>query len=143
MEKAEDIISALFNKSSSDHGSFVGINRNWKNIVGDERLSDHCRPEDMDGNSMRISFDHPGWIQSFKMNQTMILKRINNQYPDLNIQSLILYLKDGDRVPRKIVKEEKPAVEEKKVKLKSNFSEIEDDELRKRLMDLKKKIDKG
>ena len=97
----------------------------------------------MDGKSMRISFDHPGWIQSFKMNQHTILKRINMQYPDLNIQSLILYLKDGDKVPRRTPVQEKPVIEEKKEKLKSDFSGIEDDELRKRLMDLKKKMDKN
>jgi hypothetical protein len=141
MEKAEDIISALFNNSSSEHGSFVQINRNWRKIVGDERLADHCRPEDMDGNSMRISFDHPGWIQSFKMNQRLILKRINTQYPDLNIQSLILYLKDGEHVPRRVKKAEKPVPEEEKKAIRADFSGIEDDELKQRLMNLKKKMD--
>ncbi len=143
MEKAEDIISALFNNSSSEHGSFVKISKNWRYLVGDERLGDHCRPEDIEGGNMRISFDHPGWIQSFKMNQITILKRINKQYPELKIQSLTLYLKDGNKVPRRIKKAEEPVPEEKKKTVKADFSGIEDDELKKRLMDLKKKMENG
>ena len=143
MEKAEDIVSALFNNSSSKHGSFVKIYKNWKNIVGDARLADHCRPEDIDRGSMRISFDHPGWIQSFKMNESTILKKINNQYPELNIQSVILYLKDGEKVPHRVEKKDISVSEKDNTPLKGDFSKIKDDDLKKKLMDLKKKIEKG
>lgn len=142
MEKAEEIISALFdNKRGLESESYVRVFKSWQNIVQDSRLADHCRIEDINGNSIRISFDHPGWIQQFKMNQKMILKRLNDQYRDLNITSVVMHLRD-EKLPEKRIKPEVPVNDNKSKdqNYKKDLSSIKDDELKLRLENLKKKL---
>lgn len=142
MEKAEDIISAIFDKKAGiESKSFVRAYKNWQNIVQDNRLADHCRLEDISNNSIRVSFDHPGWIQVFKMNQRMILQRLNSQYKDLHINSVSMHLKD-QKFHEKIVKPEpvKNDIKVNKKDFKGNMSSIKDDELKLRLQNLKKKL---
>lgn len=142
MEKAEEIISAIFDKKAGiESESYVRAYKNWQNIIKDQRLSDHCRLEDISKNSIRVSFDHPGWIQVFKMNQKMILQRLNSQYKDLHINSVSMHLKDQKFTQKKL----KPDASENDNKVdkkdfKGNMSSIKDDELKLRLENLKKKL---
>jgi len=142
MEKAEDIISAIFDrKAGIESESYNRAYKNWHNIVQDKRLADHCRLEDISQNSIRVSFDHPGWIQVFKMNQKMILRRLNSQYKDLNINSVSMHLKDQKFSEKKIKPE--PLESDTKVSknsFKGDMSSIKDDELKLRLENLKKKL---
>jgi Dna[CI] antecedent, DciA len=142
MEKAEEIISAIFDKKAGiESESYVRAYKNWQNIIQDQRLSDHCRLEDISKNSIRVSFDHPGWIQVFKMNQKMILQRLNSQYKDLHINSVSMHLKDQKFTEKKLktnVAENDNKVNKKD--FKGNMSSIKDDELKLMLENLKKKL---
>ncbi len=141
MEKAEEIISLLFDRNvQKESQSYVNINRKWSDILQDSRLADHCRLEDIENGSIKVSFDHPGWIQVFKMNQTAILRRLNQKYANLNIHSVSMYLKDQKIPERKVVEVESAPPEPEKRDYKGNMKSIKDDELKLRLENLRKKL---
>jgi hypothetical protein len=142
MDKADTIISNLFNiRGYSESKGFMEAYKNWKKIIGDERLSDHCKLEDINDNSIRVSFDHPGWIQVFKMNQSNILRRLNTRYPNFTITSVSMYLKD-DKIPSTLPLRRKENTPDKteSIQYKGNLKSIKDDELKMRLENLKKAL---
>ncbi|MDC7239905.1 MAG: DUF721 domain-containing protein [Spirochaetales bacterium] len=141
MEKAEEIISLLFDKNiQKESRSFVNINNKWAEILQDSRLADHCRLEDIENGAIKVSFDHPGWIQVFKMNQSRILRRLNQKYANLNIHSVSMFLKDQKIPERKESAPESPVPKSEKKDYKANMESIKDDELKLRLENLKKKL---
>ncbi|WP_168203521.1 DciA family protein [Oceanispirochaeta crateris] len=142
MDKADQIISNLFNiQGNSESKGYREAYKNWKKIIGDERLSDHCKLEDISNHAIRVSFDHPGWIQVFKMNQSRILKRLNTQYPNFSITSVSMHLNNEKFVQNKA--EEKKEIKPPATKNQSfngDLKSINDNELKMRLESLKKTL---
>jgi len=143
MDKADKIISSLFDKKgNSESQLYSDLFKKWKNILQDERLADHCRLEDISGHTVRVSFDHPGWIQVFKMNQMQIMRRLNRNYPGLNISSVTMHLRDEKIIlPRpKIPLSSQSETDHKARNFKGNLNEIKDEDLRNVLKNLKKTL---
>ena len=146
MEKAENIISRIFDgKADKNSSGFVKVFTHWNYILQDKRLADHCHLEDINDNSIRVSFDHPGWIQIFRMNQSSILRRLNSHYKNLHVSSVIMYLKDqklpSQPLSRKVMEEKKEKKGEKK-EFTVNLQDIRDDELKDMLQNLGDKLQK-
>jgi len=147
MDKAEEIISGLFNGNLKNESTrYSEIYREWKRILENGRLSDHCRIVDMGSGVLTVSFDHPGWIQVFRMNQSRILKNLNRYTVGEEITSVRMIMKgDVSRLPPKTT--EKPAAgtladrkEEGSGQYEGKFESIQDDDLKKQLENLKKKL---
>lgn len=144
MDKADQIISILFDKvNPSESRNYTDIFKRWKTIVQDDRLADHCRLEDIQGHSIRVSFDHPGWIQLFKMNQSEIINRLNRQYAGLNISSVSMHLRDEkfNLPPVKTRNKDIPETEDAGVKdIKTSLNDIKDEDLKSILKNLRKTL---
>ncbi len=146
MEKAENIISELFNIKDSEKNSFYyPVFKNWKFIIPDSRLSDHCRIEDINGHQLIVSFDHQGWIQVFKMHQKQIINNINKYLKNENITSVRMIIRsEKDKyLTRRInsgLQLKRTEDNSKKENYSGNIDSIQDEELKKHLENLKKKL---
>jgi len=88
VKKASEILSRFFDERTIQEATqFETFRSSWKQLVG-ERLADHSRPKSIMHNTLVISADHSGWIQLFQLEQSRILKRIEKNYPELQISSL-------------------------------------------------------
>ncbi len=141
MDKVENVLKSLFfsfEEGNQKVEGYIAVFKNWRKIVGDERLAEHSRLEEIEGNRIRISFDHPGWIQKFKIKEFQILERIQSYIPHLLIKSTILHLRDERIELPKESKEEKKVIS--KERNHSDISQIKNSELKELLENLKSKI---
>lgn len=94
MEKAGALLHALFNRLSvHDERGFVRFFSSWRAIAGSD-LADHSKLVDVRHNAAVVVVDHPGWMQLLRMQQERILKRIQHEFPDLEIRTLHFHLVD-------------------------------------------------
>ena len=119
--------------------------KNWSYILIDKRLADHCRLEDLTSSQLTVSFDHQGWIQVFKMHQRCILGNLNKYTGKSKVTSVRMIMK-GDvekykqvRKPARLVEQESSKNQEDAV-FTGTMDNIHDDELKKQLENLKKKL---
>jgi len=142
VDKADKIISSLFeNNGNTKSHPYSELFKKWKSIILDDRLADHCRLEDINNHSIRVSFDHPGWIQVFKMNQKQIMARLNNQYPGLDISSVSMHLRDEKLPPPPPPRPDQPVEKEGSQKsYRENLNDIKDEDLKNMLRNLKKTL---
>ena len=146
MDKAETIISELFGKRvQQDSAEVTLILKNWNRILIDKRLPDHCHLEDINSTQLIVSFDHQGWIQVFKMNQRQILNNLNRYLKQNRITSVRMLMKaDVEKYKKKTVYPAIPTVKEdekkENVPFTDNMEDIKDNDLKKQLENLKKKL---
>ena len=146
MDKAENIISELFNvKDNGNNTSYYPVFKNWKFIIPDNRLSDHCRIEDINMHQLIVSFDHQGWIQVFKMHQRQIINNVNKYLKNERITSVRMIMRsEKDKYLNRenksgfILKTYEDNCE--KENYSGNIESIRDEELKKHLENLKKKL---
>ncbi len=146
MDKAEDIISELFGAKLDGKLSGVPkILKNWPEILTDSRLADHCRLEDLTDNKLVVSFDHQGWIQVFKMHQARILRNLS-QYTERGgkITSVKMIMRaDVSSYKKNKVNSVQPkeTSEKENYQVPKSLDSIEDNELKRGLENLRKKLE--
>ena len=146
MDKAENIISELFNiKDDGKNSPYSPIFKNWKYIIPDKRLSDHCRIEDINVHQLIVSFDHQGWIQVFKMHQRQIINNINRYLKNEKISSVRMIMRSEkgkylNREQNSGLQLKKAKENGEKVVYSGDIDSIHDEELKKHLENLKKTL---
>lgn len=146
MDKAETIISEIFGeKVTSENAHITAIMKNWSYILIDKRLADHCRLEDLSSSQLTVSFDHQGWIQVFKMHQRQILNNLNRYTKNSKIISVRMIMKadvEKYKKQRKVIPpiQSQNDIKADKKDFSGNMDNIHDDELKKQLENLKKKL---
>ncbi len=145
MDKAEDIISEIFgSKLDGRLTEIPHVLKNWKKILIDERLADHCKFEDVTENQLVVSFDHQGWIQVFKMQQRQILSNFNRYFKgDSKITSVRMLMRadiESYRSSGKNRKVREISKEEREYSAPASIESIQDSDLRQGLENLRKKL---
>ncbi|MCF7929826.1 MAG: DUF721 domain-containing protein [Spirochaetales bacterium] len=88
MHKAGDLLSGFFDSIDPDRlGSFRKFYTIWKGILG-ERLAAHTKIIDTLHGTLLVAVDHPAWSQTLQMKQDQILRRIQSEVPELEINSI-------------------------------------------------------
>jgi hypothetical protein len=143
MEKADDIISNFFGvKKSEENINVSSVLKNWNSILVDRRLPDHCRLEDLNSTRLTVSFDHQGWMQVFKMHQSQILRNMKRYVPKFKITSVRMIMRSDIG---KYTNSPEPdfsnvSREDENSSFSDTINDIHDEELKKRLENLKKKL---
>ena len=92
MKRADELIEQFLDSiGNSSGGVYVELFKSWKQIAGD-RLADHARPVDVQGSSLIVETDHPGWSQMVIMNRSRILKQLAKRFPQLSLTGITVHL---------------------------------------------------
>lgn len=94
MKKAGDLVQKIL-ENVTDSSKYLGIFKEWRQIAGQD-IAAHASIRDIEQGYLLIDVDHPGWMQRLQMKQRYIVKQIHNNYPDLEIKGIKLYLKTID-----------------------------------------------
>lgn len=63
----------------------------WEALVGQE-LAQRLRPYKIQGKTLILSVDHPAWIQELQFLKGKLLAKIQEQFPDSDVDTLRLIL---------------------------------------------------
>ncbi len=84
----EILISLLHLNISSEEKEYIRLYQNWNKVLNDKTLENHCRLEGLENRILKVSLDHSGWIQLFKMKEADILEILKNDYPSLGCRRI-------------------------------------------------------
>lgn len=88
MKKASDYINEIFDSIQIDeHTHQISLFQSWEKIAGSD-IAAHSKIHELEGKTLVISVDHPGWIQMIDLQKRRILRKISAQYPELGIERL-------------------------------------------------------
>lgn len=92
MRKADELIEKFLDSLGNKGGSvYVDLFKSWNQIAGD-RLAAHAQPVDVNGKSLVVQTDHPGWSQMVIMNRSRILKQLARRFPELGLTGITVHL---------------------------------------------------
>ncbi len=92
MKKASELIDQIFSSLSIDqHKGSISLFDEWEHIAG-AKIAEHSRIKEIEGKSIIIAVDHPGWSQVIQLKKKQILHEIHKRYPELEITSLRIIL---------------------------------------------------
>ncbi len=92
MKKAADFIEQIFSNISIDeHNDVISLFNSWEEIAG-SNIASHSTIHDLDGTSLIVHVDHPGWVQMIDLKKRMLLRVLNQKYPELNIERIVTYV---------------------------------------------------
>ncbi len=92
MKKAADFIEQIFSSISiNEHNEVISLFNSWEEIAG-SNIASHSIIYDLDGSSLIIHVDHPGWVQMIDLKKRMLLRVLNQKYPELNIERIVTYV---------------------------------------------------
>ncbi|MGM0432350.1 MAG: DUF721 domain-containing protein [Spirochaetota bacterium] len=92
MKKASELIEQIFDSLHiEDEQDVVSLFREWEQIVGSD-IGSHSTIVELEGNTLIVSADHPGWVQMLQMHKRSIIKKIQRLYPELQIKYLRIVL---------------------------------------------------
>lgn len=88
MKKASDLVKK-FIESIENHpvGANTVIFRDWQSIAGID-LASHSEVVEVEDGVVLIKVDHPAWLQMFGMEKRKILRKLQHQYPELEIKAV-------------------------------------------------------
>lgn len=154
------LLRAFFDEDKIRQGSqYVEFFSSWKSIVGPREAS-HSRVAEIEKGILVIEAEHPGWIQLLQLRQTSILAAVQSRFPELGLRGIAFRLqKDcmslpvrpkGGATPGPAISGSEPQAEAAEDEAEApgeserrsmSLESIADDDLRARLMDLKKAMD--
>jgi hypothetical protein len=145
------LLSAFFNEESLRKGErYSNYFSSWPAFVG-ARIAAHSRVVDVDKCILVVEAEHPGWIQLLQLRQSSIVEAVNKRFPELGLRGIVFRVA-GQGPPSSppsaqatIGAESKPEPEafESRADTLRAIDEIEDPELRTRLLELKKAMQGG
>lgn len=92
MKKASELIDQIMaNLSIDEHKDSISLFDEWETIAG-SRIASHSKVKEIEGDTLIISVDHPGWNQVIQLKKQVLLKEVQKRYPELSIQSLRIIL---------------------------------------------------
>jgi len=92
MKKASDFLEQLLSGLRiDDNREVLDLFSNWEDIVGPD-IASHSRIKEIEGNTLIISVDHPGWSQIISMQKKQILRKIHHAYPELSLSYIRIVL---------------------------------------------------
>ncbi len=92
MKKAADFINEIFTSIHMDEEQdAVSLFQSWEMVVGTD-IAAHSHIHELEGATLIIYVDHPGWIQMIDLRKRSILRKIRIKYPELDIQKILLRL---------------------------------------------------
>ncbi len=92
MKRAGDLLKDFFDNLGIKKGEGETVFSAWPDIAGKE-ISSHSRISDIKKELVTIEADHPGWVQIIDFKKAQILKKINEKFPEKNIQEIRVILK--------------------------------------------------
>ncbi len=88
MKKAADFIDTLMESFQIDkHSSSINLFSSWQSIAGTD-IGSHSTLKDIEGTTLIIEVDHPGWLQMVLLRKNQLLKGVNKAFPELGITDL-------------------------------------------------------
>ncbi len=131
IRKASDLLSSILPAESMDKTNMWSeFFRSWKFIAGD-RFCVHAKPVDVKNGIVIVEADHPGWIQLMQFEQNQMLKKFQNNFPELKLRGIAFKVKNEKpdmRATRPAEKDEPETDEsteaQKKDLKKSSVSEV-------------------
>jgi len=150
MERAGDILKAFLSDADLQKGRrYDTFFRSWEGIAG-EPLASHSRVLEIEGRTVVVQVDHPGWFQMLRFHQRRILERIQKGYPELGITAVRVRVEHGPGPSgRAVPPEREPSRRDTRVPppsrpsptpTPSSVSEIEDLSLREALKRLHRSV---
>jgi hypothetical protein len=104
MKKASDLLQSFFLKHGIEEGQkYVSFFRQWEKIVGED-VAAHADVEDIRNEALVVRVDHPAWMQILHMKKDMVLRKVNEQFPDFSVSTIHMHL---DSEPRRRVEPQK------------------------------------
>jgi len=94
MKKASELIEQVFLSIESkqpEEKKYVSIFKSWEMIAGTD-LSSHSTVKEIEGETLLIEVDHPGWSQLVNIQKKTILRKIQNMFPELEISKIRIVL---------------------------------------------------
>lgn len=71
------------------------IINSWNEIIEDERLSSHCKLENIKSGIAVIHTNHHGWSQQIMMKKNKIIHNLKKKYPELEIKNISVIVNSG------------------------------------------------
>lgn len=94
MKKASELIEQVFlsiDNKQPDEKKFVSIFRSWEQIAGTD-IASHSVVKEIEGKTLIIEVDHPGWSQLVAIQKKNIIRKIHNMFPELEISRIRIVL---------------------------------------------------
>lgn len=88
MNSAKNLLEEVLHDLNYAMGlKYSSLFKSWESIAG-ENLAAHSRVVDLKKGVLYIESDHPGWYQMLEMEKNSIKKKVQKQYPMLNIKEI-------------------------------------------------------
>lgn len=89
MKKASDLVNAMMDAliQNEQQREAVSLFSAWTKIAGVNEGS-HSKIEEIEGGIVWVKVDHPGWLQKLEMKRSIILKKLQKNYPELSIRTI-------------------------------------------------------
>lgn len=95
MKKAGDILGDYMrNLHLNMENGYSSVFKSWTHIAGED-LTSHSTVKDLKNGILLVEADHPGWIQLLQMRKKKILKKVQKNYPELDIIDIRFILKNS------------------------------------------------
>ena len=92
MKKAGDLLKEFFENLGISPERKENIYSCWKEIAGNE-IADNSRVIDIKNEIISVEADHPGWIQIINLKKNVILKKVNEKFPEKGIKGIKVILR--------------------------------------------------
>lgn len=122
MKEVSEILGKFFDSAFLSEGQeYLSFQSKWNEIIGID-LAAHIKIYDLRDGVLICETDHPGWAQMFLLRKKSILKKVQKNFPQLNVRSVRMKYHD------KWVEIEKPEKEEIKSIHQKTKEELKVDE---------------
>lgn len=126
MKKAGDLLNLYFDDVQKRQGEqYSNFHNSWKEISG-EKIGLNTKIKDVEDGKLIIEIDHPGWKQLILLKERYILKKINKNFPELQVKKIVFYYKNDNKIHMK-QKAEQNLIEDEKNEIElenKNFSDL-------------------
>ena len=96
MKKAAEVLARLLDKGPAGANPFSSLFGGWQDIAG-VSLAEHCRAYEVRHHSLLVEADHPGWMQLLLMQKKVIIARIRQRFPELELRDIKVRVSPGSR----------------------------------------------
>jgi predicted nucleic acid-binding Zn ribbon protein len=92
MKKAGDFLKGFFDNLGISSEKTKTIYSCWNEIAGKE-IADNSSIVDIKKEIVFVEVSHPGWIQIINLKKDLLLKNINDKFPEKEIKEIKVFLK--------------------------------------------------
>ncbi len=88
MKKASEFIDSLMNSFKlEEHSTSLDLFSTWESMAGAD-IGAHSTLKEIDGNTLVVEVDHPGWIQIISLRKKEILNKLDTHFAALYIKDI-------------------------------------------------------